>query len=637
MYRNLKKSTFVSQYWRAKPFKMTYVRLYLTAVFCCLLPSLKAQRTVSIDHATTEYIFNRDEISWLEDPSGQMSFEEISQKDAEGAFLPNTHWYPSNFNHRSAYWYKLQVNISDSLSKNQALIEFFDQTTDDITVYFPNAAGEYVRAHSGAGENFEDRLYKHKNFEFLVPALPKGSYVCYFRVQSINQVNVIIVYRTLAHFINYALVEYITYGLFYGIILVFCLYNLMMGLATGLKQYFYYILYIMSVGIYEMSTDGIAFQFIWPDAPEWNEYVYGIALYGVSLFALIFTQTLLRVKRLHYPLYRLINWIIVIRTFYFVVCLFFKREWFMYKFLEFIPLSVAFFTGIVIWRKGFKPARFFVLGYTFLLLAAVTKLVMVLGLLRGIPGAAGHYSMGFGFLMEMVLLSFSIGDQVRYYRKEKKQAQDNAIYHMQRNLELQASANQQLEEQVAARTQELEVQARLLQEQAQEIARMNKLLEKDNIELKSNIEKITDARIKSAELSFTEFSQKYPDREECYKLLADLKWSNGFKCKKCSYANYSEGLRPFSRRCNKCAYEESPMQNTIFENNRISINKAFYITYLVYTTRGNISSYQISEKIDIRQSTCWLYARRVKSLMDEQKTGAKKNKEANWTDLILKM
>ncbi|KAA2239378.1 chromosome partitioning protein ParA [Chitinophaga agrisoli] len=616
---------------------MTYANLYLTAVLCCcLLPGVKAQQAVSINNTTAEHIFNRTEITWLEDPSGRMRFEDICAKDAAAAFLPNTHWYPANFNRQSAYWYKVRVNISYPLSPNQALIEFFDQTTDDITVYIPDAAGKYTRAHSGAGEHFRDRLYRHKNFEFLLPALPKGSYVCYFRIRSINQVNVIIVYRSVTHFINYALVEYITYGLFYGIILAFCLYNLVMALATGLKQYIYYILYIMSVGIYEMSTDGIAFQFIWPDAPVWNEYVYGIALYGVSVFALIFTQTLLRVRRQNYTLYRLINWIIVIRTLYFAICLFVKREWFMYKFLEFIPLSVAFLTGIIIWRKGFKPARFFVLGYAFLLVAAVTKLVMVLGFLRGIPGAAGHYSMGFGFLMEMVLLSFSIGDQVGHYRKEKKQAQDNAIYHMQRNLELQAFVNQQLEEQVAERTRELEVQAGLLQEQAQEIARMNKLLEKDNIELKSNIEKITDARIKSAELSFKEFSQKYPDREECYKLLADLKWSKGFKCRKCGYVNYSEGLRPYSRRCNKCAYEESPMQSTIFENNRISINKAFYITYLVYTTRGNISSYQISERTDIRQSTCWSYAKRVKGLLDQQKACVKKNKEASWTDLILR-
>ncbi len=565
-----------------------------------------------------------------------MNFNEIRTQDAAGVFQPNTSYYPKNFNPPSTYWFKVRVIVSDSISKNQGLIEFFDQTINDITAYLPDAGGRYIEVHSGAGENFKNRLYRHKNFEFLIPDLSKGSYVYYVRIKSLNEVNFIMVYRTVERFINYALVEYITYGLFYGMILVFCLYNLLMLLATRLSHYLYYVLYIVSIGVYEMSTDGIAFQFIWPGTPALNEYMYGVSLYCMSIFALIFARTLLRVKRQSPPLYKFINWIIIIRTIYFVVCLFAKREWFIYKFLDFIPLFTAFLTGFVIWWKGFKPARFFVLGNALLFIGAIVKLTTVLGLVKGISAVPGHYGMVLGFAMEMVLLSFSIGDQVRLFRKEKKQAQDDAFYHMQYNLKLQASVNQQLEEQVAVRTMELERQSREIHEQAQEIARMNRLLEKDNAELKTNIEKITDARIKSAELTFEEFCQKYPDQEKCYRFLADLKWSKGFECKKCGYTNYSKGRKPFSRRCNKCAYEESPMHDTIFENNRIPINKAFYIAYLVFTTKGNISSYQIAEKTDMRQGTCWAYATRVKSLLDTDRTASKKNKKASWTDLIMK-
>jgi two-component system, sensor histidine kinase LadS len=601
---------------------MTNFCLSLTAVFCCCFTlCVKAQRPVSINSNTFEYIFTHDEISLLEDASGKMTFDEV---DTARGFVPNTHYYPKNTNPRSAYWFKVQVNIADSVAPKQPLIEFFDQTIDDITVYLPDARGRYMAAHSGAGEYFRNRLYHHKNFEFLIPGLEKGSYVYYVRIKSLNEINFIMVYRTTERFINYALVEYISFGLFYGMILVFCLYNLLMLLATGLRHYLWYVLYIVSVGVYEACTDGIAFQFIWPDSPGLNEYMYGVSLYCLSIFALIFARSLLRVKRQSPVLYKVINWIIVIRTIYFAICLFGKKEWFIYRFLDFIPLSAAFLTGFVIWCKGFKPARFFVLGNALLFVGAIAKLITVLGFVGGSLAVAGHYSMVFGFVLEMIFLSFSIGDQVRLFRKEKKQAQDDAFYHMQYNLRLQASINQHLEEQVIARTKQLELQAI-------EIARMNKLLEKDNAELKTNIEKITDARIKSAELTFEEFSQKYPDQEECYKFLADLKWGSGFACKKCGYTNYSKGRKPFSHRCNKCAYEESPMHDTIFENNRIPINKAFYIVYLVFTTKGNISSYQIAEKTDMRQGTCWAYATRVKSLLE-----AKRNKKGSWTDLIMK-
>lgn len=596
----------------------------------------KAQRPVYIDHTMGEYIFTYGEINWLEDRSGTIGFDEIRSRDAAGQFRINTDYYPKNFDPHAVYWFKVQVTFSDSIPQNQRLFEFYDQTIEELTVYLPDLQGEYRALHSGAANAFKNRLYRHKNFEFLLPDMSKGTYVYYVRIKSLNEINFIMVYRSLERFINYALVEYITYGLFYGMILVFCLYNLLMLLATRLSHYLYYVLYIVSVGVYEMSTDGIAFQFIWPHTPVLNEYMYGISLYCMSIFALIFARTLLRVKRQSPLLYSLINWIIVIRTVYFLVCLFARREWFIYKFLDFIPLFVAFLSGFVIWCKGFKPARFFVLGNAILFIGAIVKLITVLGFVKGLSGVVGHYSMVIGFVMEMVLLSFSIGDQVRLFRKEKKQAQDDAFYHMQHNLKLQASVNQQLEEQVAARTRQLECQSKEIQEQAQEIARMNKLLEKDNAELKTNIEKITDARIKSAELTFEEFSQKYPDQEKCYSFLADLKWNKGFTCKKCGYANYSTGRKPFSRRCNKCAYEESPMHDTIFENNRIPINKAFYIVYLVFTTKGNISSYQIAEKTDMRQGTCWAYASRVKTLLDMEAGASKKSKKGSWTDLIMK-
>ncbi|SHM62203.1 Transposase zinc-ribbon domain-containing protein [Chitinophaga jiangningensis] len=608
------------------------LKTFLTALLCCILTCMKAQQPVTIHPGTNEYIFTYSQIHWLEDTSGNLTFQEVRRLDTAAAFQPNTGYYPKNVHQSSAYWFKVRVTLTDSIAANQRIIEFFDQTIDDLTVYLPQANGEYISSHSGAGVHFSYRLYRHKNFEFQIPDLSKGTYTYYVRVKSLNEINFIMVYRSMVRFINYALVEYITYGLFYGMILVFCFYNLLMLLATGLSHYLYYVLYIVSVGLFEMSTDGIAFQFIWPGYPGLNVYMYGISLYCMSIFALIFARTLLRVKRQSPVLYRVLNGIILLRTIYFLICLLLKKEWFIYKFLDFIPLFASFIAGLIIWYKGFKPARFFVLGYALLFAGAIVKLVNVLGLVSGNLAVAAHYGLVLGFVLEMVFLSFSIGDQVRLLRKEKKQAQDDAFFHIQRNLKLQANINQQLEEQVAARTEQLALQAQEIYEQAQEIARMNKLLEKDNEVLKTNIEKITDARITATELTFEEFSHKYPDQEKCYQFLADLKWNNGFSCKKCNYTNFSKGRRPYSRRCNKCAYEESPLNDTIFENNRIPINKAFYIVYLVFITKGNISSYQIAEKTGMRQGTCWAYAVRIKNLLD----ATKKNKKTSWTDLIRK-
>lgn len=628
----------------------------ISLIFFFSCTSLNAQNTVTFNKSSYEYIFKSGDVVALEDPTNKLPFEIISSAAYQDKFIPNKDYYPKNYNQNASYWYRIKVRFNEDLDKT-SVIEFFDQVTDYIDAYFPDENGKYVKASTGADLRFQDRLFKHKNFEFLIQNLKKGEYYYYFKVKSKDKVNVIIVFRTVERFIQYSLTEYLTYGLFYGMIFIFSFHNLLMYLAVRRKQYLYYILYIISVGLYEVSVDGIAFQYLWPNHPVWNEYAYGVALFCISSFALIFTKELLHVKQKAPFYHKLINTVLFLRFIFFIVCLFYNPDWFKYKFIEFIPLSVGFVTGIyILWRKRYRPARFFVVGYSFLFLGFIIKIIHILGYARHIPGALGYYSLSFGFLLEMVFLSFAIGDQVRILKRKKENAQKQIIKQMQLNAAMKDDLNRELEAKVEQRTVEVKKQAvallkqnetiekqneellsknGLLEQQAEEISRMNSLLERDNINLKTNIEKVTDARVNATELDFEEFSQKYPDKEACYKFLAELKWESGYACLKCNHANYCNGKAPYNRRCTKCAYEESVLHGTIFENNRIPINKAFYLVYLMYSSKGTISSHKLSDKLGIRQSTCWAYASKIKKVMDERKKDLKGVGKSGWSKLVL--
>jgi hypothetical protein len=629
------------------------ILLFLACVFFLSKTAL-AQKVVVIDTAIKQHKFIRNELDYLKDKSDKLTFEEVKRLDAN--FLPNNVYYPGNNIDKYAYWYRIKVRFTESVTKKRSLFEFFDQTTDEVTAYIPDGKGGYNISRSGANANFTNRLYFHKNFEFLITDPSKGEHTYYFKVRSKNPVKVIIVYRTVDYFIQYALLEYFSFGLFYGMVLIFCFHNLLMFTAIRKKQYLYYVIYIICVALYEMSVDGIAFQYLWPNTPALNDYMYGIAMYLVSVFALIFTKELLQVKQKSYRLYYAINVILILRTVYFLYCLLFNKGLFIYKFIEVIPLFIAFITGINIYRRGFKPARFFVLAYAVLFTGFIVKAITALGYAYFLPEFLSYYSIGFCFVVEMLFLSFAIGDQVRIMRREKDAALDETIQQMDINNKLKDTINQELELQVKARTKEvikkseeiltqsqtIEQQNQLLEStnhqlevQAAEINRMNILLAKDNVQLKNDIEKVTDARALSTELNFEEFSAKYPDQESCNKFLSDLKWQNGYKCIRCNHDSYSAGRVPYSRRCTKCSYEESAMHNTIFENNRIPINKAFYIVYLVYSSKGTISSYQLSQKIGIRQSTCWSYAIRIKKVLSEQKRARKKGTQQGWVALVM--
>ena len=600
------------------------------------------QSPVVVNESTDQHIFEFAQIETFEDVSGALSFNEVRKKQ----FRPSPTSTPQTTRLQSAYWFKIRI-ISPGHSKKHYLLEFFDQTIDEIDAFVPTTQGKYQLKHLGDKYRFRQRDLSHKNFElFLHDAPPDGTY--YFRIRSWQRADVIIVLRSVNWFIHYALDEYFSFGIFYGMILVFSFYNLLMFFAIRQKQHLFYVLYILSIGLYEMSTDGIAYQYLWPEHPHWNQYAFGVALFLISTFSLLFTKELLYVKAKAPHLNRMLNILIVLGCVYFVAGVAY-RPLFNYKFLEFIPLSAAFYTGIQVWRKGYRPARFFVLGYGFLFLGFSLKLLILVSDGSLNIGILSYYSLSLCFIIEMILLSFAIGDKVRVLKHKKDKAQRRMILQMKENERLKDHINQQLETQVQERTREVfeksaiiarqneeltEMNA-ILKEQAEEISRMNVLLEQDNMELQSNIEKVSRARVMSAEVNFEEFSRIYPDNDSCYKFLAELKWEKGYSCSKCGNDHFFNGHIPYSRRCSKCGYEESVTTNTLLHNTRIPVNKAFYMIFLVYSTKGKISSHKLSEILSIRQSTCWTYSTRIKKVMEERKKELRNAGEKGWSKLVL--
>ncbi|CAM4157823.1 7TMR-DISM extracellular 2 [Pedobacter westerhofensis] len=608
----------------------------------------RAQKVVAVNDSVEQHMFNFGEIEWLKDPKNSLSFKEISSTGFQKHFQTNLSSTPQTKDLKSTYWFKIRIR-HNSLADKRFLLEFFDQTIDHVTAYLPRRDGSYQVKEFGDTFDFEHRELHHKNFELYIRNDNNETQAYYFKFKSSQIADVIIVLRTVDWFISYALDEYFYFGIFYGMILVFSFYNLIMFIAMRQRQYLYYVLYNLSVGFFEMSTDGIAYQYLWSSATHWNQIAYAFALYATSVFALLFTRELLFVKSKAPRLNQLILYIIGIRTLLFLYGLLIDRALLTYKFVEFIPLAVAFYTGIYIYKKGYKPARFFVLGYSFLFAGFTLKLLIMLGLTWLNFGVASYYSLSICFVLEMVFLSFAIGDKVRILKHKKDKVQRQMIRQMAENVKLKDTLNLQLEVKVEERTKEvfhksLIIEAKnaelqeandLLKQQAEEISRMNVLLEQDNQELQVNVEKVTRDRVMSADVDFEEFSKIYPDKDSCNLFLSDLKWKDGYHCRKCKNTHYYNGHIPYSRRCSKCGYEESVTTYTVFHNTRIPINKAFYMIFLIYSTKGKISSHKLAEILNIRQSTCWTYGSKIKLLMEERKTILKKTNKNGWSKLVL--
>jgi len=119
------------------------------------------------------------------------------------------------------------------------------------------------------------------------------------------------------------------------------------------------------------------------------------------------------------------------------------------------------------------------------------------------------------------------------------------------------------------------------------------------------------------ELSKEQLDELFSNDEKCYEFLAELKWKDGFTCRKCGNNNFCEGKTPYARRCPRCKTEESSTAGTIFHNCKFPVSKAFYIAYNVCKGEEEISTYEFARRLSLRQMTCWNFKTKIQQALQQ--------------------
>jgi hypothetical protein len=136
------------------------------------------------------------------------------------------------------------------------------------------------------------------------------------------------------------------------------------------------------------------------------------------------------------------------------------------------------------------------------------------------------------------------------------------------------------------------------------------------------------SEIFSDSLSPEQLDEMFRSDEKCLEFLAQIKWADGFECKKCGNTNSCAGKEPFSRRCTKCKSKETATNGTIFHRVKFPISKAFYIAYNICKGKENISSYEFGRRLSLRQMTCWTFKTKIEHALFDIKTLSEKERNS---------
>lgn len=596
---------------------MLFVKAFLFSFLISFLPPQQNSRErIFIDDSNDRFLLAFNDLPILIDSTGVMPFEQVMNSQKQ--FLITPGYKPKDYCTTCTYWVKVPLLVARELEE-EWMIEFYDQTIDHIWAYFPQQDGSYKQHHVGDAIPFYEKSFNHKNFQWIIDTELEGQQDVYFKVQSHLYADLRVSVRTVNQFVAYALNEYFLYGLFYGMIFIISIYNMLIYFAIREQKYLLYTFYILSVGVYAMCVDGIAYQYLWPNWPKWNQIAYGTALFSLIFWSLMFSRRFLITSVRAPQLDKLLLGTLALRSAFFLYALIFDNSLFEYRNIEIIPLSLVFYTGIRIFAKGYKPARFFVVAYGILFMGFLTKALIYLSVIPLVT--VSYYSLHICFLLEMIFLTFALSDRVRILKSNRDRAFQRIINQQKENAELKDKVNKELEEKIKDRTRQLEEKNLLLAstnqkliEQTKDINAINSKLDLDNWKLKNNIKEILQDRLINKNLNLEQFQKIFSDQQTCYRFLEKLKWGNGYHCSKCGNTKYNEGKTKFMRRCSKCGYNESVTSNSIFHGIRFPIEKAFFILYVTNNRQKEYTLDQLSEMLDLRRNTIWNFKKKIESV-----------------------
>ncbi|HSZ25531.1 MAG TPA: sensor histidine kinase [Cytophagaceae bacterium] len=391
---------------------------------------------LNIDNQTDRQEAFESQISVYEDLSGNLTFKQIRNF----TFDSTSYIIANNRNGTTAFWLKFDLDVREDLTRKK-VFEILDFKIDSFELYLPEpTGGGYLLYKGGDAYPYFYRDYFHKNFIFNFPMYKKGKYSGFIRVEASEVVGLNFAISDWKTFIKYSIKEYSLLSLFYGIIIALALLSLFLYIYLYEKSYLFYALYLLSLGFYFMTRDGLGFQYIWSTFPTLNHYSKPLSVLLVVVFHVFFVKYYLNTSK-HFPLFDKIIFPILIIFPAIAYTLDVKMEILPDPLIALAVLFIPLFIfSLKLARKGNIEAMFFVGAYSIQFCAFLIFIMAYVDWIK--KSAFIFYSINIATALETIVFSLALAGKVKHLLKEKE--------------EMKNSATKILEETVKVRTQELE-------------------------------------------------------------------------------------------------------------------------------------------------------------------------------------
>ena len=469
----------------------------ITRLFRVLAPALAALAlagpvraegdAIDLPNSVTKVEELGAKVFYLHDPEGTLALEDVRSQAVATRFARTEGRFPNFGFTRNWIWLRFTVQSPPGPDRTWFL-EIDYPPLDVIEVHAPmrdaNGDMRYQVRKGGDTLPYAAREIQSNNYLFALD-LPSGSVqTIYLRVRSESSVTIPLRLLSRTGLESARWSESFQLALFFAALLALGAFNLLLWFTLRNRSYLYYVAFVGMTAMAYFCYNGLAYQYFWPDSPVWNNRAPMFFGFLTIATGALFGRSFLRVwehgRRYDVPAMAVIGVSLLLAA----ATISPMPYWVSARCFPFLAIAGSInliVNSIQAIRRGYRPARVFLLAWAALIAGLVAFALRALEILPG--NFFTIYGVQIGSLVEALLLSQALAQRIHTMREEKEaaqmaalQAKESALQMKEQALEASRLAEQDLESMVAERVQELARVNRTLEAEIFERKRAEELL-----------------------------------------------------------------------------------------------------------------------------------------------------------------
>ncbi|MEQ6328752.1 7TM diverse intracellular signaling domain-containing protein [Pseudomonas chengduensis] len=358
----------------------------------------------------------------FEDVRGDASIDDIASPAVQGSFRLHDKPVLNAGYSRSVFWLRLDLHYLPRQVQGDRnwLLELAYPPLDHLELYLPDEAGGFALAQrTGDSLPFDTRQIRQHNYLFELNLEPNQNKRIYLRLESQGSIQAPLTLWAPNAYLEEQPARIYVLGIIYGVLLVMLVYNLFIFLSVRDTSYLYYILYIASFGLYQVSVNGAGIEYFWPNNPWWANAATPFLIGSAALFGCQFARSFLHTGE-HSPwVDRLLLLLMACGAVVMILALSvsYATALRLATYLALLFTVVIFAAGVLAWLRGMRVARYFIFAWTAFLIGGIVNTLMVLGYLPNV--FLTMYASQIGSALEVGLLSLALADRINAMKEER--------------------------------------------------------------------------------------------------------------------------------------------------------------------------------------------------------------------------